>query len=376
MSLMSAAKSALIGLGLLAVAWPAQAASNAGDVLSCHAYTSAAYLCDAVGGCNRNLKLSRRRLDLTAHCVQGLLECDLLERSGSPRAASCPESAARRCDRRQIRMDNFVKFSVIPLRQTGVERCAKIDFNADFLAGGPLGLGYAANATTCAGLGVSLTSTEDYYTCGDTRDQQLYAQILSLAAPRTRELLEDSGWCSLFPNEGGPSSVCNGGFLPRPSGVGSTVPIKDGQIKRCQKALPRGHRKILAEHLDLLEHCSEDYLQCDLKQAYGELNSAQFDACIANAVTRCNRIQDARDAKIPREIDKMKQKCAAVPFSELVDVMGFGDIAASCNADTVDEVIDCITAIECIAWQIASFPEARITEYTPPAYLSDYQACQ
>jgi len=69
------------------------------------------------------------------------------------------------------------------------------------------------------------------------------------------------------------------------------------------------------------------------------------------------------------------EKCGAVPFSEFVDVMGFGDIATSCSADTVDEVVDCITAIECTAWEIARYPEARISGDTPAEYLSDYLAC-
>jgi hypothetical protein len=375
MSLFSTARVGCTLLGLLAAASPVRAA-DVGDVLGGHAYTSGAYLCDALGGCNRNLKLSRRRFDLTFHCVRSLLDCDLLARRGSPRAAACPERAARRCIKRQVKMDNFLNFSVNPLRETLVERCNKIDFSSEFLAGPPLGLGYSADAATCTGLGVPLTSPENYVTCGDTRDQELYAYLLGRSAPRTREFLEDSGWCSLFPNEGGPSSVCNDGFLPPPSGVGSAVPTKDRQIKRCQKALPRAERKILAEHLDLLEHCGEAYMQCELKQAYGELNSTQYDNCIADAVTLCNRLEIARDAKVPREVEKAKQKCSSVPFSELVDVMGFGDIAADCNANPVDEVIDCITGIECLAWDIASFPEARLTDDTPPGYLSDYQSCQ
>jgi hypothetical protein len=79
---------------------------------------------------------------------------------------------------------------------------------------------------------------------------------------------------------------------------------------------------------------------------------------------------------VPRLIEEIKRACNGLTFQDLTDVLGFGDVAAGCNAGTIDELVDCVRdQIRCLAWEIVRFVEPRIAEDSPPEFLVDYAAC-
>jgi hypothetical protein len=351
------------------------AAPTSGPVLECHSFARAPYLCDAVGGCDRDLKLPRVRLDGAFRCVQQWLECDLLARVQSPMAESCPERADARCTDAQQAQQSFLNQSAQNQRDQVINHCETIDFQSDFLGGVPLGLGYEAVQPTCDAVGTPLDALQDYTACSDIHHTRLHAQLLSLMAPRSRELLEDHGWCALFPEEGVAPIICNTDLAPRPPVAG--VPSATvGEARRCQKGIFRAYRKALNKHLNLLEYCSEGYLTCELKSAHGDLSGDGLETCMKRALNKCQRTQVARDLQVPRDLDRVRRACDDLTFADLTDVLGFGDLAASCNADTVDEVIDCAAdQLRCGAWDIVRAVEARITDDTPAEFLTDYATC-
>jgi hypothetical protein len=351
------------------------AAPASGPLLECHSFARAPYLCDAVGGCDRDLKLPRIRMDGAFRCVQQWLDCDLLTRVQSPKAESCPERANVRCIDAQQAQQGFLNLSAQSQRDQVINHCEAVDFQSDFLEGVPLGLGYGAVQPTCDAIGAPLDALEDYTACSDIHHTRLHAQLLSLMAPRSRELLEDHDWCALFPEEGVTPIVCNTELAPRPPVAG--VPSASvGETRRCQKGIFRAYRKVLNKHLNLLEYCSEGYLTCELKTAHGDLSGDALDTCMKRALNKCERTQVARDLQVPRYLDSVRRACGDLTFADLTDILGFGDLAESCNADTIDEVIDCAAdQLRCAAWDIVRAVEARLADDTPAEFLTDYATC-
>ena len=72
----------------------------------------------------------------------------------------------------------------------------------------------------------------------------------------------------------------------------------------------------------------------------------------------------------------MNSACGVVSFEDVRDVMGFVDVASSCGADTVEELVECLVAkAPCVAWDIVRFAEPRLLTDVPPEFLSDYGSC-
>ncbi len=353
----------------------AAAAPTSGPLLECHSFARAPYLCDALGGCDRDLKLPRIRMDGAFRCIQLWLECDLLARTQSPAFDSCPGRADARCIEAQQSEQGFTSLSAQYQRDQIINHCEDVDFQGGFLEGAPLGLGYEAIQSTCDAVGAPLNALQDYAACSDILHTRLYARILSLMAPRSRELLEDHDWCSLFPEEGATPVICNTALAPRPP-VAGVPSASAGAVRRCQRGMFRSYRQVLNKHLNLLEHCTEGYLQCDLKVAHGDLSGEALDTCMKRALSKCTRTRDARDSQVPLYLDSIRRACDDLTFADLTDILGFGDVAASCNADTIGEVVDCTAEkLRCIAWDLVRGVEARITDDTPAEFLTDYTTC-
>ena len=90
----------------------------------------------------------------------------------------------------------------------------------------------------------------------------------------------------------------------------------------------------------------------------------------------CERQQSRRDSKIPRAIESIKKACEDLTFEDLTDILGYEDIAATCGAATIDDVVTCAAdRLRCLAWDIVRFVEPRIVDDTPPEFLADYLPC-
>jgi hypothetical protein len=344
-------------------------------ILQCHSFARAPYLCDAVGGCNRDLKLGRIRMDAASRCLHRLQECDMLAVTGSPKADSCPGRGAAHCIRGQAKADTWVSQSAPEQRQRVVDRCLPIDLQDEFLGSAPLGLGIGANAAMCSTLGVPLDSVPGYTACGDIHATRVHAQLLSLIVPRSRELLEDNGWCALFPEEGVTPTMCNTALAPRVA-AGAVPTARVSSLRRCQKRIARSYRKAITRDLNYLENCTEEYFKCNVKDAHGDISETGLEGCLDRARSTCERVRDRRDKQLPRVVDSVKRSCADVPFADATDVLGFADVAAECNASTVDEIADCLPGkIRCLAWDLAQFAEPRILDDSPAEFLGDYAPC-
>lgn len=351
-------------------------AQTSGPLLECHSSARAPYLCDAVGGCDRDLKLARIRMDGAFRCYSRWLDCDLFTRTQSSAAGECPQRAAAHCVQEQATEDVWVTGSAPEQRERVLERCTPIDFEGDFLAGAPLGLGIGADTATCDALGVPLQDVASYTACGDVGQTRLHAEILSLMAPRSRELLEDHGWCSLFPEEGVAPIVCNTALAARPT-VQGVPSARVSRLRRCQKRLYESFRQVLNRHLNLLENCTEEYFSCNLRTAHGDITPSATANCIARGLSVCERQQSRRDSKIPRAIENIRKACEDLTFEDLTDILGYEDIAATCNAATIDDIVTCAAdRLRCLAWDVARFVEPRITDDTPPEFLADYLPCE
>jgi hypothetical protein len=94
------------------------------------------------------------------------------------------------------------------------------------------------------------------------------------------------------------------------------------------------------------------------------------------ALNKCERTEVARDLQVPRYLDRIRRSCDDLTFADLTDILGFGDVAASCNADTIDEVVDCTAdRLRCLAWDLVRAVEARIVDDTPAEFLTEYTTC-
>jgi len=346
-------------------------------LIRCHWYARAPYLCDIVPACDRDQKLARMRLDGAYRCVRELLRRGLRARLNLPAAEACMEHAAARCAYAQQDQEKFLTGMGADQRQ-GIEVAwGEVDLHAEFL-GAWVGLGYALDAATCDGeLGMSLASPADYIGCGDRYVTRLHAQLFSVFAPRGQQLLEDNGWCRLFPEEGVNPVMCNSGLVISPLVPQSVVPQGTvGELRRCQHQLFNLIvKRVLDSHLDLLENCAEAYLNCKLKQARGDLG-VDYDRCISDASGTCTRFQAGRDRRISSAIRRMNNACGVVTFEDVSDVLGFVDVASSCGADTVQELIECVVAkAPCLAWDIVRFAEPRMLADVPQEFLTDYGSC-
>lgn len=344
-------------------------------ILECHNFARAPYLCDAVGGCDRDRKLARIRLDGAFRCVSHLLDCDLQARTGAPQADSCPERADSRCAAAQAAENGFLALGYVYQRDQLVLHCDPIDFQDEFLGGAPLGLGFSVDGPICTSLGAPLQTLPDYITCSDIHHTRAHGQILSLMVPRSRELLEASGWCSLFPEEGVSPIACNAG-LASTSPVTGVPTAPPNKIRKCSKRFNRSYRNVLNRHLNLLERCAEGYLTCNLKEAHGDISGSALDTCITRARNKCERMQAARDRRVPRYVQGIERSCSDLTFDDLTDILGFGDLADDCSANTIGEVAQCgADRIACLAWDIIRSVETRVTVDVPPEFLTDYLTC-
>jgi hypothetical protein len=361
---------------LAAAASPRAAVAVDGEaIIECANFTSAVHLCDAIAGCDRDYKIQRRYFDAAMTCVMNWLDCDLYQRAGSPKFDDCPARAIERCQGVYGDMTYYLNEKALFQRSQLVGHCEDLDFTTEFLGGAPMGLDYDDDQGTCTALGTPLQSLDDWIACGDTYQTRLYAGLLSLVAPRSLELLEDNSFCHLFPEVGVNPVVCNSGFAPRPDAVG-TPSARVGQIRKCQKALHTGLKQFLHRHLTQLESCTEDHMRCEIKKTYGLLSAHGYDECIARAVRWCDRLLATRDRMAPRHLDRIKKACDDITFDDMTGILGFSDIAATCNANSVNEVIACLSdKVRCIAWDSERFVETRMDEDTPPEYLSDYLTC-
>jgi len=356
---------------------PAARAQSPGSdlILQCHSFARAPYLCDAVGGCNRDLKLGRIRMDTAWRCVGRLLECDMLAVTGSPKADSCPGRVADHCARGQAKADAWVTQAAPEQRQRVVDRCLPIDLEDEFLGSVPLGLGIGGDAAMCSALGVTLDTVASYTTCGDIHATRVHAELLSLVVPRSRELFEDNGWCALLPEEGVTPTICNTALAPRVS-AGGVPTARVSSLRRCQKRFTQSYRKAITNDLDYLENCTEDYLKCNMKDAYGDISANALEDCLDRARRTCERVRDRRDGKLPRLVDSVTRSCNDVPFEDVTGVLGFAAVAADCNASSLDEIAECLPGkIRCIAWDLAKFAEPRILDDSPGEFLADYAPC-
>ncbi len=367
---------ALAAVGAATYGGPAPVrAQTSGPLLECHSSARAPYLCDAVGGCDRDLKLARIRMDGAFRCYTRWFDCDLFTRTESPAADECPQRATEHCEREQDTEDTWVAGSAPAQRERVLERCTPIDFEGEFLAGAPLGLGIGADAATCDALGAPLEDVASYTACGDVGQTRLHAEILSLMAPRSREFLEDHDSCSLFPEEGVAPVVCNTALAARPT-IQGVPTARVSHVRRCQKRLYESYRQVLNRHLNLLENCAEEYFSCNLRTAHGDITPQATASCLGRALSACERQQSRRDRKVPRAIEAIQKACEDLTFEDLTDILGYVDVAASCDAATVDDVVTCAAdRLRCLAWDIVRFVEPRITDDTPPQFLTDYLPC-
>lgn len=368
----------LLVLALLAVPQraPAGETTHAEDILGCHAFASAVYLCDAVGGCDRDYKLQRQRFDGAYKCARHWLDCDIYARTESPKLDLCLQRGPARCLDALQGQQTFLQVSGASQRAQVGAHCDDLDFQSEFLGPVPLGLDFSDIQSTCTSLGSPLQSVSDFTTCGDKYETRLYAKLLTLIAPRTREFLEDNLFCDLFPEEGVTPTVCNSALGPRPQVNGGVPAATVGKLRKCQNRLFRGYRQIVHSHLKFIEYCAEDHMRCEIRKTYGALSDNAYDRCIAKADNKCERFRYNRDKRIPRSVAGIKRSCGDTPFNDMVNVLGFGDIAADCGVNTVDGVIDCLPdKVKCIAWDSVRFVEARMFEDTPVEYLNDYLSC-
>ena len=357
---------------------PTQAVTRETELLfRCHMHARAPYLCDVVPACDRDQKLARMRLDGAYRCVRELLRCDLRARLNFPAGEACMEHAAERCAYAQQDQEQFLTIMGSDQR-LGLElACAEVNLDTEFL-GTWIGLGYALDAATCDGeFGMSLADPADYIGCADRYVTRLHAQLFSAFAPRGQGLLEDNGWCRLFPEEGVNPVMCNSGLVISPLVPQSVVPQGTvGRLRRCQKVLfDLIVKRVLDSHLDLLENCAEAYLNCNLKQARGDLGVA-YDLCISDASGACTKFRAGRDRRISSAVRRMNNACGVVTFEDVSEVLGFVDVASSCGADTVEELVECVVAkVPCLAWDIVRFVEPRMLDDVPAGFLSDYGSC-
>jgi hypothetical protein len=365
-------------------------AADGESIIECHNFTSAVHLCDALAGCDRDYKIQRRYFDAAMTCIMNWLDCDLYQRIGSPKFADCGPRAIERCDRVFADMDFYLmaegkaefQRSRIPLYCGGDPPA--LDFQTEFLGDAPMGLDYGDNLGTCDDLGLPLQSLDDWITCGDMYQARLYAEFLTLVAPRAFEFLFDNGFCNLFPEQVYPeaSPVCNSALGPPPPLGGGAPEGPTGQIRKCQKKLHIGLKQYLHRHLTDLESCTEDYMRCELKQTYGLFSANGYQQCKDKAQSWCERVRLTRDVMIVRSVARIKTGCRNITFADMAGILGFSDIAAACPdpapgnpVDTVDEVIDCLLPkVKCIAWNSERFVEARMDEDAPAAHLADYYA--
>jgi hypothetical protein len=170
---------------LLAALASARADAVDGEtIIECSNFTSAVHLCDALGGCDRDDKLQRRYFDAAMTCIMNWLDCDLYERTGSPKFDDCPARAIERCQDVYSDMAYFLSDKALFQRSQLVDHCEDLDFATEFLGGAPAGLDYDDDQGTCISLGTPLESLDDWITCGDKYQTRLYAELFSRAGTR------------------------------------------------------------------------------------------------------------------------------------------------------------------------------------------------
>jgi hypothetical protein len=259
-------------------------------------------------------------------------------------------------------------------RQKLLDFCNPLDFNVNFL-GTSTGLGFSADTATCSGLGTPLTSPDAYINCGNKQVTGLHVALLGLLSPRTRELLEDNGWCSVVP-EGSSTTVCNSWLPARASSLGDPPVAPVNRLRLCQRRLFLGGRSLFSQELDYIEPSSEDFLACEVRRAWGDIDNATYQSCVAAASSAATGRRAGRDDKRPGVLNKMHLGCDELPFEDVTGPLGFSDLVASCGASSSGELIDCIAArARCLAWRVINYVQPRVQLDVPASFLDDYAAC-
>jgi len=116
------------------------------------------------------------------------------------------------------------------------------------------------------------------------------------------------------------------------------------ELLSCQKVFESQVRSFTNVIYLRLYGCAQKVVECKLAQ---EIDAVDPTACLARAATLCGatpvKVSDAETTKS----DKVVQRCGLVPLAELeqyVEGLGFFNVAASCSAASVSQLVDCVFA--------------------------------
>jgi hypothetical protein len=300
----------------------------------------------ALGFAGTKFTLDKQKL--FAGCIAGLQKC-VQEKPGDQR---CSTKAADRCRKAVAK---------IPALEAKLDAAVRKACGAPALAAADLlavaGVGFAAEASTCAAAGVpSLETASDVALCVVRRDECTAERLISLAAPRTRELLELAG---IDPADFGCLATgADGG------GQGIADLARAKKATKCAAGIPKAAATYVKARVNALQSCAQQVAKC-VQEKPGDAR------CLPRAEASCAK-QAAKLVGPKGAAAKATAAIAKACAGDFADVLaaagvGHGSAASHCSAlgvsslATIGDVAECVVRDHsCRAGQLldAAIPRA------------------
>lgn len=271
---------------------------------------------------------ARKKQKILIGCVAGVQKCLQLK----PGQASCVVKTGDQCAR------SVAKIAGIEAKLTAaVQKSCGAAVTPDDLLG-TAGLGFAAEADSCAGFGVpALESAADVALCLVRRQSCAAERLLGLEAPRARELLQLAG---IAPAQlGCIATGADGGH----QGIGDAARGK--ALIKCEAGIERAAATYVKQQAAGLSSCIDAVTKCIQQKA--------TDArCLPKAQARCAMLgAKLGGAKGPAARTRASIAKACVgDVNDVVAVtgLGLGSSAARCSALGVPTVESIADVAECL----------------------------
>ena len=313
---------------------------------------------------------------LVGKCTQALLACDMKFENGeitSEQLVVCVDKAKLKCTRakeKEAEQEAKRKAKLIL-------KCQDPPVTFSDVQDLPEGLGF--------GLGPCQAETNltDFVDClKGSQTLELALEDVTIALPRSRELLEAAGIAGDFPDLPPPpcgngilnaGEECDDGNFVDGDGCSKECKIEGGALLRmldrmlawlgldelgvahaetpvtptlkCGKRIEREIRKFMNLEVKKVSACALSYVHCDLKFVNGDISSDAFLRCKAAADVKCDRAKDVEAAAKTRSAAKIQDGCGSVAFSSVMGGGGLGYGLGVCSQEPdLDALVDCLVA--------------------------------
>ncbi len=290
-------------------------------------------------------KLATTRFQQVRACLEAVAECVQIK----PGEGACLATAQIKCAKAR----KALAPAEAKLGAQIEKACTSAKFSSVDL-GEPVGLGFEAEAPSCARRGVvNLATVVDITECIRREHACAVERAVGVAVPRARELLALGGW--------DPTALAclAGGADGNGAGVASE---KRKALRKCDGALQKAAAKLVAARTKAIQACAAGVFTC-LQTKPGD------GGCTAKAGEKCAKRTSAAAALPAKLAEGIVKACGAAPLepADLLAPEGLGasTIAGSCSTLGIPILATAADVADCVLRSLACRVDQTLLNQTP-----------